>query len=216
MNIQLIVLALCLVCSGCAFHSDVTRLKPFSDYAGQELTLKEPACLIEQWVEPNGNVLLFHLNDDNTFSNFFMSKSKRSPFDKLVRGVAFGGGHLYLTPHVVIKNYTRQYQLWDLGKGCGFNLLHYWGEKIWGTQTALFWTIPAGTPLTIRKVEVSGNASTGPYTTATGRLYLEDQDKDIDFTYNWAAGTNLHRAPWEDETVPKARFIGPKGNAFPQ
>ena len=89
----------------CSFHHDVSRLKPFSDYAGREVTLVGSACLVEEWYEPNGEALVFHLNPDKTYSGTFMSHSKRTPADTLLRNADYGSGHVFLTPQEAVTNY---------------------------------------------------------------------------------------------------------------
>lgn len=212
-------IAMCILISffavSCSFHRDVSRLKPFSDYTGREVTLVTPACLVEEWYGPNGEALVFHLNPDKTYSGAFMSRSKRTPADTVLRNADYGNGHVFLTPQEAVTDYEKRYTLWDEGdNGCGLGILEYWGDKVMGTQTAKFWTIPAGTKLWIDQVNVEGNTFAGSYTSARGRVYLEDEKKEVVFDYSWAAGFNLQRAPWEDDTVPAKRFIGRKGDQY--
>jgi hypothetical protein len=37
---------------------------------------------------------------------------------------------------------------------------------------------------------------------------------DADFEYFWGKGLYLHRAPWEDESVPESRYVGFNGRGF--
>lgn len=201
--------------AGCTYHYDVSRLKPFSMYSGHEVTLVRPACLTEVWREPGGGLLLFNLNPDQTYSGQFMFEKRRTPADTVVKNAGYGGQPMYLTPAGLIKDYERVYWLWDKNMDkCGLTFVSYWGEKAIGTNTARFWTIPAGSKLFIDQVNVDGNTFAGSYTCAKGRLYLNDYHKEITFHYSWAAGFNLPRAPWEDETIPEQRYIGPKGNEY--
>ncbi len=211
---KIFLLSIFLSLSGCSFHHDVSHLKPFSKYSDSEVTLQRPACLIEEWAQPSGEILLFQLNADRTYSGFLMFDSKQTQSDKVIKKATYSGSNIYLTPIETIKSYTKHYTLWDQQKECGLTFLIYKGDNAFGTNTAKFWTLPAGTRFWLNKVSVSGNSFSGPFTTAEGRLQLPDTKEDITFSYNWAAGFNLSRAPWEDEDTPEERFIGYKGNEY--
>lgn len=213
-NLTTLLLSICLFLGGCSFHDDVSHLKPFSKYSDSEVTLQRPACLIEEWAQPSGEILLFHLNDDMTYSGFFMFDSKQTQSDKVIKKATYSGSNIYLTPIETIKSYTKYYRLWDQQKKCGLTFLIYQGDHAFGTNTAKFWTLPAGTRFWLNKVSVSGNPFSGSFTDAEGRLQLPDSKEEITFSYNWAAGFNLSRAPWEDENTPDQRFIGYKGNEY--
>jgi len=209
-----ILLSLCLSVAGCSFHYDVSKLKPFSEYSGRDVVLQRPACLVEEWLDPKGQTLLFHLNEKMAHSGYFMFDSRRTKSDKVLERAGYGGSHVYLTPIETIPDHARRYTMWGQQKECGWNFLIYKGEAAFGTYTAKFWTLPAGTSYAIDTVNVDGNPFAGPFTTVVGRLTLPGTQEEVTVSYNWAAGFNLHRAPWEDENIPDQRYIGYKGNEY--